>query len=70
MDQLATEDIVYGLFGIAVVLVVFFLIRKIASCLIKTVILAIVVAILGYVYFNLLEVEENDGPSIKIEQKK
>ena len=58
--NLDTENIVYYIFAAAVVLIAFLLIKKIASCLIKGVILAVIVAILAFVYFNYLTIEDVD----------
>ena len=58
--SLNTENIVYYIFAAAVVLIAFLLIKKVASCLIKGVILAVIVAILAFVYFNYLTVEDVD----------
>lgn len=58
--SLNTENIVYYIFAAAVVLIAFLLIKKFASCLVKSIILAVIVAVLAFVYFNYLTVEDVD----------
>lgn len=45
------ENIGYSLFSIIAVIVVFFLLKKIAGCMIKSVIMLVLVAVLAAVYF-------------------
>ncbi len=65
--SLNTENIVYYIFAAAVVLIAFLLIKKIASCLVKGVILAVIVAVLAFVYFNYLTVENVDDTEQQVE---
>ncbi len=65
--SLNTENIVYYIFAAAVVLIAFLLIKKIASCLVKGVILAVIVAVLAFVYFNYLTVEDVDDTEQQVE---
>ena len=61
------SDTVYVVLALAAVIVAFMLIKKVAGCLIKTVIFAILVAILGYLYYNFSMVEESgDGTEVEI----
>lgn len=63
MDFVTTNftstDIAYIVFAIVAVIVAFLLIKKVASCFIKVVVFAILVAILGYIYYNFALVEES-----------
>ncbi len=45
------DNTAYYIFALVLLIVVFLLIRKIASCLIKMVIMAILVAALAYIYY-------------------
>jgi len=45
------ESFTYYIFCIVAVVVAFFVIKKIAGCLIKTIIMAAVVAVLAAIYF-------------------
>lgn len=47
------DNTAYYIFALVLLIVVFLLIRKIASCLIKMVIMAILVAALAYIYFYI-----------------
>ena len=65
--NITNSDIAYIVFAIVAVIVAFMLIKKVAGCLIKTVIFAILVAILGYLYYNFSMVEESgDGTEVEI----
>ena len=44
-------DFLYYLFGIIVLVTVFFLMKKVASCLIKTIVMFVVFAILCAIYY-------------------
>ena len=64
--NITNSDIAYIVFAIVAVIVAFMLIKKVAGCLIKAVIFAILVAILGYLYYNFSMVEES-GEETNIE---
>ena len=65
--NITNSDIAYIVFALVAVIVAFMLIKKVAGCLIKTVIFAILVAILGYLYYNFSMVEESgDGTEVEI----
>lgn len=65
--NITNSDIAYIVFALVAVIVAFMLIKKVAGCLIKTVIFAILVAILGYLYYNFSMVEESgDGTEIEM----
>ena len=53
--MLSNEHILYYAFCIIVLCVVIFLIRKIASCLIKSVITILVIAALAWFYLNYMQ---------------
>lgn len=55
------ESYLYFAFSIAVIVVIFLLIKKIAGCILKSVILLIVAALLAYVYFNYFKVVDSDS---------
>ena len=55
-----SENITYILFSVAVLLVAFFFLRRVASCLIKSVVMIVVAAVLAFVYFNYIK-EYKDG---------
>lgn len=68
-----SENLTYILSSIAVLVVVFFLLRKVASCLIKSVVMVVIAAVLAFVYFNYIK-EYKDGeqkPEViqKVDQK-
>jgi hypothetical protein len=56
--NITSTDITYVIFAIVAVIVAFLIIKKVAGCLIKAVVFAILVAILGYIYYNFSMVEE------------
>ena len=65
--NITNSDIAYIVFAIVAVIVAFMLIKKVAGCLIKAVIFAILVAILGYLYYNFAMVEESgDGTEVEM----
>ena len=65
--NITNSDIAYIVFALVAVIVAFVLIKKVAGCLIKTVIFAILVAILGYLYYNFSMVEESgDGTEVEM----
>ena len=64
--NITNSDIAYIVFALVAVIVAFILIKKVAGCLIKAVIFAILVAILGYIYYNFALVEES-GEETNIE---
>ena len=53
--MLSNENILYYAFCIVLLCVVIFLIRKVASCLIKSVITLLVIAALAWVWFTFLQ---------------
>ena len=65
--NITSTDITYVVFAIVAVIVAFLIIKKVAGCLIKAVVFAILVAILGYIYYNFSMVEESeDGTEIEM----
>lgn len=68
-----SENLTYIFSSIAVLVVAFFLLRKVASCLIKSVVMIVIAAVLAFVYFNYIK-EYKDGeqkPEViqKVDQK-
>ncbi|MDD7318717.1 MAG: sulfate transporter [Prevotella sp.] len=45
------DDLLYSVFGIVVLVLAFFLMKKVASCLIKTIVTVIIAVILGVIYY-------------------
>lgn len=65
--NITNSDIACIVFALVAVIVAFMLIKKVAGCLIKAVIFAILVAILGYLYYNFSMVEESgDGTEVEM----
>ena len=65
--NITSTDITYVIFAIVAGIVAFLIIKKVAGCLIKAVVFAILVAILGYIYYNFSMVEESeDGTEIEM----
>lgn len=48
------DNIVYSALGVIALIVVFFVVKKVASCLIKSVVLIVALAVLAYVYYMYL----------------
>ncbi len=68
-----SENLTYILFSVAVLVVALFFLRKVASCLIKSVVMIVIAAVLTFVYFNYIK-EYKDGeqkPEViqKVDQK-
>lgn len=51
MKDLLYSDFLYYLFGIIVLVTVFFLMKKVASCLIKAIVMLVIFAVLSAVYY-------------------
>ena len=51
-----TENIAYYIGSLIVLIVVFFVIKKMTSCLVKSIIMISVLVALLYIYFNYLKV--------------
>lgn len=65
--NITSTDNTYVVFAIVAVIVAFLIIKKVAGCLIKAVVFAILVAILGYIYYNFSMVEDSeDGTEIEM----
>ena len=56
MEELTSQDLVYALVSLGVIIVALFLIRKITGCLMKTLIMAFVIAVLAAIYFGVVKV--------------
>ena len=55
------ENYIFFALAIAVIVVVFLLIKKITGCIIKSVILLIVAGLLVLAYFNYVKVDETNN---------
>ncbi|MCQ2255673.1 MAG: hypothetical protein MJZ29_09255 [Bacteroidaceae bacterium] len=47
-----SEDIVYYLYMLALIIVGFFIVKKVASCLIRIVVTVAILAICAYIYYT------------------
>ncbi len=66
--DISTQDIAYLVFGIIAVIVAFVVIKKVAGCLIKTVVFAILLAVMAYLYYNYIQgKEEPDEEPARVE---
>ena len=72
IDTLFTsENIALTVFAILAIIVAFILIKKVAGCLIKTVVFAIILAIMAYIYVNYIQEPEGEpttGVSVQVEE--
>ena len=72
IDTLFTsENIALTVFAILAIIVAFILIKKVAGCLIKTVVFAIILAIMAYIYVNYIQEPEGEpttGVSVLMEE--
>lgn len=64
-----TENIAYVVFAILAVIVAFTLIKKIASCLLRTVVFLLMLAALAYIYLNYIDKGEENADQQKIEYR-
>ena len=65
----STENITYIVSCIIVLILAFFFIKKIASCLIKSVIMILLAAAMAFVYFNWIKVYDEDEQKPEIIQQ-
>lgn len=56
MENFTSQDLIYALFSLGVIIVALFLIRKIAGCLAKSLIMALVIGVLAAIYFGVINV--------------
>ncbi len=61
-----TTNIVPILIGIAILFIVFLMVKRMASCLVKTVIMLAVAGILAFVYFNYIKDYKGDEQKPRI----
>ena len=54
----SNQDIAYIVFAIIAVIVAFLVIKKVAGCLIKTVVFALLIAVMAYLYYQYMEGHE------------
>ena len=64
-----TETLAYVVFAILAVIVAFTLIKKIASCLLRTVVFLLMLAALAYIYLNYIDKGEENADQQKIEYR-
>ncbi len=48
------ENIGYYLFMLAAIVVAFLIVKRVVSCLVRSVVLIVLVAVLGYIYYMYL----------------
>ncbi len=61
-DTLLTdENIAYAVFAVIAVVVAFILIKKLAGCLIRTVVFLLLLAALAYLYLNYIDKGDDAG---------
>ena len=63
--NITSADIAYVVFAIVAAIVAFLIIKKVAGCLIKAVVFAILIAIMAYCYYNFSVVEETEETGIE-----
>ena len=56
--NISNQDIAYLVFAIIAVIVAFMIIKKVAGCLIKTVVFAILLAVMAYLYYQDMDGHE------------
>lgn len=56
MEDLSTQEIVYALFSLGIIVVALLLIKKVTGCLVKTIVMAVVLAVLAAIYFGFVKV--------------
>ena len=64
-----TENIAYAVFAILAVIVAFTLIKKVASCLLRTVVFLLMLAALAYIYLNYIDKGEENADQQKTEYR-
>ena len=64
-----TENIAYAVFAILAVIVAFTLIKKVASCLLRTVVFLLMLAALAYIYLNYIDKGEENTDQQEIEYR-
>ena len=64
-----TENIAYVVFAILAVIVAFTLIKKVASCLLRTVVFLLMLAALAYIYLNYIDKGEENVDQQKTEYR-
>ena len=64
-----TENIAYVVFAILAVIVAFTLIKKVASCLLRTVVFLFMLAALAYIYLNYIDKGEENADQQKTEYR-
>ena len=67
---LGSDNIAYLVFAIVAIIVAFMLIKKVASCLFKTVIFVILLALMAYIYMNYIQEPESEAASLQVETTK
>lgn len=66
---MAENPVLYYIFCAVALLVAFLIVRRVASCLIKSVVMIVVVAALAFIYFNYIKVYDEGEKKPEIIQK-
>lgn len=66
---MAENPVLFYIFCAVALLVAFLIVRRVASCLIKSVVMIIVVAALAFIYFNYIKVYDEGEKKPEIIQK-
>lgn len=53
---MSSQEVIFALFSLVVIVVALLFVKKITGCLLKTVIMAAVLAVLAVVYFGIVKV--------------
>lgn len=56
--NISNQDIAYLVFAVIAVIVAFLVIKKVAGCLIKTVVFALLLAVMAYLYYQYMDGHE------------
>ena len=67
--NLADNPALYYIFCVVALLVAFLIVRRVASCLIKSVVMIVVAAALAFIYFNYIKVYDEWEKKPEIIQK-
>ncbi len=62
-----TENIAYAIFAILAVVVLFFLLKRVAGCIIRTVLFVIALAIMAYIYLYYIQEKAPEGAPAAVE---
>ena len=67
LPELTTENIAFVVFAILAVIVAIFLLKRVASCVIRLVLFVIALAVMAYIYLNYIQVDTAEEASTVVE---